>query len=690
MEKLLDKTVGKYSNRKDSDIEKAEILKLVQSMTSNHPIELNKFTKMALCKNMYKGQQYYALDESDLSLASIEDTGETRAKYNIIKPLIDMWAAKMLDGDPTPTAKPHEGNTESIDVDVAKICTSILQSWWATARVRKKLGGAVKWGGKVGMGIFKHYYNKNGGKKQTVNKEEAEKLGITLKELEEMSDLYSGSCELELIDPIDFFPDPAMQPEWKDHRMVVHRFKKPVTEAEDEFDKPRGTFKADDKSEREKDRIESDESADQVNISDLCRESETLYVKELWMKADKKYKNGKHVIVINDQIIINESNPNPDMLPFFLFAINREEDEFTGAGYVWPLHPIQRDFKLAWSKILDNIEWTANNKVLHHVGANLAYNAFNQLAGEKIKWSGTVPPEYLRGEGLPTQLVSVPNMIFALGQILIALPDVDLGNIPERGAQMSRIAIQELKESSAMAHAENKNAIIECIRDLCLNYLQTVQEKYSAEKIAEIVGKNRMEDIDKFLMADINPESLDITIVLAQGFGTSPSVKVQQINDAVDRGILSPIEARRGLSNFGNIDMIIDESELDKNKAERNLRKIVSGLAYANSGLMSPFDDYDIHAQVFKNFTKKIEHEELDKNTQMEISAYISQALDLKLQYQQNMAMMQQPPPQGGMGGASQPQGNTAMQQMQAENNLHMSPGHPPINQGFGQEPMGT
>ena len=690
MEKLSNKNAGKSSLRSTDDKEKAELLSLIDDMINNHPAEKNKFMKMALCKNIYKGEQYKTIDESDLSIISVKDTGETRCKYNIIKPLINSWASKMLAEDPVPIAKPHEGNTESVDIDVAKICTSILSSRWATARMRKKLGGTIKWGGKVGIGIFKQFYNPKGGDKYTVNKEEAKKLGISVEELEELNDLYTGTCEIEVVDPEDFFPDPAMQPEWKDHRMVVHRFKKPVTEAEDAFGKPRGTFKADDKTEKEKYRSETTESADQVGISDGPEEGEILYVKELWMKADAKYKEGKHVIVINDEIIVNDPNPNPDRLPFFVFPINREEDEFYGQGHVWPLHPIQRDFSKAWSLIYDNLEWTAINKILEPVGANIRANAFNQLAGEKVKYAGDKPPIYLRGEGLPEHLYDTPNRVFSVGQIILALPDVDLGNLPERGSQMSGKSIQELKESSAQAHSEDKNAIKECVKDVCLDYLMTVQEKYSVEKIAEIVGKNRMEEINKFKEADINDESLDIDIALAQGFGTSQSVKMQQILDLVDRQIFSPIEARRGLQNFGNIDMIIDESELDKNKAERNLKKIVSGQVFANSGLISAYDNYEIHMQVFKNFTKKPEWEDLSQETKMEIDGYIEQAQNLMIQNAQKMAMAQQPPPQGGMaGGAQQPQGRTAMQQMQAEDNLHMSPGAPPINQfagGQGQQ----
>ena len=400
MEKLLNKkTAGKNTGKKSkSEIEQAELRELINDMVDNHPMEKYKFVKMALCKNIYKGEQYKTIDESDLSIISVEDTGETRCKYNIVKPLLNSWASKMLDGDPVPVAKPHEGNTESVDIDVAKICTSILHSRWATARMRKKLGGAVRWGGKTGLGIFKQLYNKDGGYEIEVDKEAAEDLGLTE---EEYAGMYSGSCELELVDPEDFFPDPVMQPEWLDHRMVVHRFKMPLTQAEDTFDLPRGTLQADDKIEKEKYRQETTESADSVNLTSDTKESDIVFVKELWMKADSKYEEGKHVILINDKLVVDDPNPNPDRLPFFLFPINREEDEFVGQGYVWPLHPIQRDYSKAWSLIYDNLEWTMINKVLEPTSANLMPNAFNQLAGERVKFAGQIPPQYLQGASLP-------------------------------------------------------------------------------------------------------------------------------------------------------------------------------------------------------------------------------------------------------------------------------------------------
>lgn len=686
---IMKNTAGKSGGVKKTKDEDAQLSALIDDLVDNHPAETYKFPMMAMCKTVYKGHQTKTIDEEDNSYVKVEDTGETRCKYNIVKPLIDSWASKMLSGDPVPIARPHEGNTESVDVDVAKICSALLASRWSTARMRKKLGGAIKWGGKTGIGIFKQYHNKQGGGKYLVNKDEAKKLGMSESELEELNDLYSGECEIEVVDPEDFFPDPAMQPEWKDHRMVVHRFKKPLTEAEDEFGKPRGTFKADDKSEKEKYRAEATESADLINMSDNVEESAIVYVKELWMKADKKYPNGKHVIKINEEIVVSEDNPTPDKLPFFVFQVNREEDEFYGMGYVYPIHPLQRDFAKAWSLIFDNLEWTAINKILIPTAAGVRANAFNQLAAEKIQFSGDTPPVYLRGEGLPSHLYETPNRVFSVAQIILALPDVDLGNIPERGTGMSGRSIEELKESSAMAHAENKNSIHECVKDLCLDYLETVQEKYSVEKIKEIVGQNRGDDIEKFKEASINEKALDITIALAQGFGMGQAFRTQQIYDAVDRKILSPIEARKGLTNFSNIEMIIDEAELDKHKAERNLRKIVNGEAYANSGLMSAYDNYEVHMQVFKNFTKKPEWDELDRATKMEIDAYIEQAQNMMIQNAQKMAMMAQPPGNPAMAGQQQPSNKTAMQQMQAEDNLHVSPG-PPMQQPVGQEPMGT
>ena len=210
---------------------------------------------------------------------------------------------------------------------------------------------------------------------------------------------------------------------------------------------------------------------------------------------------------------------------------------------------------------------------------------------------------------------------------------------------------------------------------VCMRYLRLVQLYYSREQIQEIIGKNFGPKIDKFLEAKIAPEALDIDIQVGLGFDESPAAKVEKVTALVQNKIFTPLEAKKAMRDYGNIDALIENTFLDEAQAERNLDRVLAG----QPADISLWANHMAHMKVFTDFVKTPEWEELDPEIKKKIDGYIETLMG-HMQAQQ--AMQTNPGAEQGTGkGTGQPgpppQPPNLMAQNQAEGNLHLAQGQP-------------
>lgn len=655
--------------------------KRIDDIIKNHPANTDIFPRMELANNFVRGDQYKDICQETMDVVDVKLTRETRSVYNLMAPFEKMATSKMLQGELRPFSKPYEGNTERFDRDVAIVSNSVMWTWWDQEKMPAKMYKLVKSGNVNGLGAGKLFFDKTAGKKLKFDQEKISKMGFD----KDTDELKTGAIYLETVSPNkEFFPDVVANDD-SEMRYVVYRYAQAQTVVEDRFGLPRGSLKSDDKTEQEQNRITTTIAGRTYKLDEGVEKSDIVYVKELFWHKDKEFPEGKHVIVVNQKTVVDESLTKYNRLgklPSYTFPINPVEGEFYGLGYVFPTRHFQRDINKCHSLTMENIEWTAMNKwYCNDSICTLAEGEMDNTAFEIIHGDGPNGIEALSGQGIPQHLWENPNKVMRMMQVYWGLPDVDMGAVPYRGTGISGKGIQQLQAASDLSHSEDKLAIENWVKRVMKDFLKLVQIHFTAEEIAAWIGENKMSKILKFMDSNLD---FDIGIKLAEGYGTRPEIKLDQMvkfSQAVP-GTFEPQHIRKAMANFANIDFVVEETFRAEAQAERHLDKLINDKPmYDETGLISKYINYDVHIKFFKEFVETEDFELLPFETQKAIDSHIQMLFEQK---QAMMMPMGQPGvAPGQVAPVTNPTGGgnrTALEGMQAEQNLHLATGQPTNN----------
>ena len=468
----------------------------ISSFVDNHINKRYTYPEMGINWSYWKSDQYKTLNKKTGKVSDVAVTRENRCTYNLIRPIERLSRAKMLENDPVARVTQHERNTQSVDEDAVEVADRLALSWWARQDWKRKLSRMIKHGNVMGSGVGKMYYDEDGGIE--ISKDAMMDLGLPE---EQAKSVTVGEVVFDTPMPNkEIFQDTLARDD-DEMRFVVHRYSVAQTSAEDFYGKKRGYFKSEDKNEEEEDVNNATLAGGTARADDEGPDSEAVYVYELYWKRDEAYPNGKHVVVINDETIIDEDLAEPDRLPIYTFKINGSEDEFWGGGYVSDSRSLQRDINKSNSLVMENFEWTGINKYyVDRRVCTLNAKQLNNVAGEIISGDGPAGITPIMAQAIPDEILKNPDRLFAIMQIIWAVPDVDMGQMPYRGTGASAIALQTLKEASMAAHQEDMQSITGFIQRVFLDYLQMVQKYYDDIEIAAIIGEPNLKKIEKFFI----------------------------------------------------------------------------------------------------------------------------------------------------------------------------------------------
>ena len=667
MGKMTDKLL-KMSKKSKQTNDDAKWVTWVDNNIKEHPIRREHHPKMAIAKNFYKGEQYKMLDEETGVIHDVKVNRETRSKANFTKIFLRVWSSKMLAGNPIPQFAAHEGNTEDFDNDVAGVAQDLCTVISKKENFRKKNMIDVKNAGVVGFGVSKTYFDKTGGESI------AELYGVE-------DDLKTGVVRRESINPFHFYLDPTAT-SMDNARWACHRYPIPVTTAEEAFDKPKGYFKADDKTEDRTDIRDTTIVDHSYSDDEGGDDNEIVFIHDIYVRSNRDYKEGKHVVVVSNETVVNEPNPEGRDLPFDLLKINADEDEFAGTSYAYDLMGPQRDYNKANSTIMENAEWTGFHKLYQNRRNN--YSEITNDAVGIIEGDSDIPPSYLQAKPLPDYLVKNPDRIFEIAQTIMNLHNVDFSQIPTRGTNSSGKVIDELKESSRVAFAEDIGNIKEYIQSYNLRVLKLCQKYFTIDEIAKIIGENKRDRIKKFMKVKFTPTSFDMAIRIAEGFAQSPSTKFEQGMQMFRDGVFDSHHVdkiMKLLDNNGNLDALTENYLADERKAKHNLELVKTGKTPEKVSV-SQYDNHETHKKVFIDFIKSPEWYDLDDDKKLALDNYIStmdvhQLANLQREakkqmvQQQMMQASQQNQNNPAMLGNGNPVSPTAADAQQTEENRH-------------------
>jgi hypothetical protein len=621
----------------------------VEEKLGDHPTKNFKFGKIEWCYAFFRGEQYKIWDERKGYVRDVNIPRECRSIRNICRPFVNAFTAKMLKDDPIPTVRPFSTNTEEFDENASLAFNAVAEYWWKSAVDGSKvLHDAVEWGGIGGIAIIKEYWDKN-----------------------LSSGIYTGDVNLSCINPLHFFPNPDARSE-AELRWVIHRFPKEKSVVEDEFGLERGSLSADDKEKAEGDRTFSTKSLDTYHAES---DEETVLVHDVWIKRNKEHKRGKHIVVAGGRTLVEEDNPNPDLLPFLIYNVRALRDDLYGQGIIFPILTIQRDINRLNSIIMENASQMGLVKWLVPEQANTLPSAFTNEAGEIINYTHPYKPEQSGVSPIAAHIMNETGELFRMAQFITGLQDVGMGMIPYRGSQTSPGVVRELKGSEDIIFAPEIRGVNDLVKRIMRRYRLLSRGGYIEERVVQIMGENKRMEALTYLAGD-DRNDYDFEFNAGAGFAKSDEATMDEIisleqaqffdKGGVDRRVLTEYVMRKvGLHKLR------EDTFKDERQARRNLDKVLNHI----NPIISKYINPDSHIKVFVDFTKTETWEAQDDWIKYAIDFYIDQCNAIKMGQ-----MAPQFPPQMQMPPQQMPQQPTPMEQAEASENRAQGTGQPVLD----------
>ena len=506
----------------------------VNDKLGDNPTKNFKFGKIEWCYAFYRGEQYKIWDERKGYVREVNIARESRSVYNICRPFADAFVAKMLKNDPIPVVTPLSTNTEEFDEDLSLAFSAVSEYWWkAVVDGSQKLRDCVTWGAIGGIGICKVYWNKN-----------------------KQSGIYSGDVDWEIVNPRHVFFNPDARKE-DELRWVIHRFPKEKKVVEEEFNLAEDSLTADDKEKSEGDRTDSTNSQDTYAQAE---DKATVLVHDCWIKKCKEYPKGKHIIVAGDRKLVEEDNPEPDTVPFFVYGVKALPDDLYGQGIIFPILTVQRDMNRLNSLIMENSSQMGLIKWLVPEQANLQPQSLTNESGEVVPYNAPYKPEQSQATALPNHIVARSGELFRDAQFITGIQDI--ATIPYRGSQTSPGVMRELKSSEEVIFNTEVNGASDLVRRIMKRFRLLTKKYYVEDRVVQVMGENKYLEAKTYFAGNDNND-YDFDIKVGAGFSKSDEAVMDEImkldqgnpsffdKGGVDRGVLTEFVMRKvGLTMF--------------------------------------------------------------------------------------------------------------------------------------------
>ena len=375
------------------------------------------------------------------------------------------------------------------------------------------------------------------------------------------------------------------------------------------------------------------------------KDESTYIVKYYWEKSNKKYTNGRHLIIVGKNILWRGENPCLGEIPYFHYGYKRYGNSLWHTG---PLHHIQgqqREVNRMISIESEHIEgWRA--KIQIPMNALVKNGSYTKDALEIIEvdtTKGDIKP-------IPTPPLSpeVANhrdfLINSINQVA-NVHEVSYSQLPQYATRApaslySMMLEQENLKIDPMIKRINKSLLEEGRLRLRL-----MEKYYKQERLVKIVGKSNEASITYFKGADLKGNT-DVKLNIGVNIHQSKVVQQRLLLELKGQG--APIDWNKifKLIGEGDIEQELRGDIADETRAQRENQAFVSGDHKKSREQGGVFiylhDNHELHMDYHTNLAKSEEAARWPKERWDALNQHIME------HFQIVMALKQSTLPMGG------------------------------------------
>lgn len=340
-----------------------------------------------------------------------------------------------------------------------------------------------------------------------------------------------------------------------------------------------------------------------------------VLVTEHFIRPCGKYPKGHYRVVVGN-VLVRQQDELPygfwdlaNPYPVEEFIDVAQASRYWGTTLVEQLSPLQREYNLGRSKLVEHIKKSVHPKIVVFKQHRLPDGAWHNKAGEII--------ELFHTPGLPPPIVvNPPNIAGDLWRVLemVRVEFDDLSQVypsaeGKSGGATSGFQTNLLQEATDLVHKPDVEALDATVERAMFKIRRVMKLHYDIPRLLSIVGRNMEPEVVEFVNSQID-EAADLKVESGSALPDLRAQRMQMVKEMYDSQMFgqvgTPDAIRKSLSlmELGGVDDAIDTAKIDE-----NLARIENNEFSNNVDVMNPefFHNHQIHYEVHTELLKSPE-----------------------------------------------------------------------------------
>lgn len=602
---------------------------------ARYPYEVTWYLDIAY----YLGLQWHSWSEAERGLREARSPSyRVRLVINRLMPLVRTLLGKVLRGMPKANVYPLQTSEQSY-AD-ARIGSKLLRGQWRSLSLEDAIAEWLLWVVLTGTGFGKVGFDPDIGEEVDAGDGSRIRLGEVCVDACSPFSILVPPTTLDLIRPLRLIETKMI-----DIEVLRTKYGDAVGEL-----KPDGGGTKDNFYERRLAGLISPVASS--STVDMAEIHNSVYVSELWEdpevlhpEAREEFPNGRVVVIAQQQAKLLSVHENPyrtwmpheSKLPYVRIRDDRIPGRFWGAGRIEQLMPIQKSYNKGRSQMVEARNLTCQPKITVEKGHGMG-RITNEPGQILERTRGMMPPAFMN----PPQISS-----FHSQDIEATLRDIEevsqlssasRGQLPS--ANVPGYAVELLQEADNTPLSPLVRQIADGYSRLFTKILERDHQFYDEERVIAYVGENNENDTVLFL-ADRHVTPLRAEVTPEAVMPESRASKMARILEVLKTfpGVFDPQRDRPflfRLLEFGDVDQLWEDADLDRQKQGRENRKMMQGQPVPTDSI----DDHGIHLAVINRFRKSPEWDTMDPRVKALFDQHATAHVQALLKSIQNVTSM--------------------------------------------------
>jgi hypothetical protein len=572
----------------------------------------------------YLGEQYVKFENvTNTLVVPKKPSYRVRLTINQIMPRVRTELAKLTQGRHKWEVLPSTSEEE--DINVADIATKFLDAKWRELDMERIRQDLVMWCIVCGTSFLEVYWDDEIHIENLVpsvdpysQDPKLDDMGAMIFEPRQLTpDIFApvGDIAVERITPFEITPDP-MATNIQDSQWIIKSKEYSKEQAENIYDitlDDKECFTSDPKSHWEV-MLNSLYEVDRT-----AREEQMTLVKELWERPNDEYTEGRHVIIVGNNVVYDDVNGFPGRdLPFVMFKHIPVPGQFWGQGSVQQLRPLQKEFNRSKSQVVEIKNRTSNPQRILPTACGVDASSWTSEPGLTLPVKSMAPgyePHYIQAPNVPSYVFQhIKDLLEDMDEVG-GQHEVSRGEVPT--GVKSGVAIRFLQERDDTKLGPIARGYERSWERCGALWLKMAREFYRPmeERILKYVGPNKEVSIIDFSAQDL-PLEPDVIVVSGSSLPDSKTGRQQFLLELWQAGVFmdyktgkpDPQKLLSMLELGGGEDIAFEEVSTDVNTAQLENRKLEKGMPVE----VHEWENHAIHIQQHNKRRRQTDFELVD------------------------------------------------------------------------------